>query len=158
MIRFEQATPADAPALAEVQTRTFDDDSRRFAGQPCGGPPGYNSAAWQIDMLRRATAYYKILSDDQIIGGIIVFNLKPGHYELGRIYLDPAFQDRGIGQQAIRFIEQAHPDAVRWTLGTPSWAARNHHFYEKVGYVKTREVQDGDMIEFRYEKRIAPGS
>lgn len=156
MIRFEKATPADAPALTAVQARTFDDDSRRFGGQPRGGPPGYDSTAWQIDIMRKATAYYKILSDDQVIGGIILFNFRPGQYELGRIYVDPDFQNRGIGQQAMQFIEDAHPDAVRWTLETPSWATRNHHFYEKVGYVKTGEVKAGRMAAFRYEKRIAP--
>lgn len=73
-ITFERAAPEDALILTDVQTRTFDDDSRRFAGQSSGGPPGYNSAQWQVEMMLRAEAYYKILADGQIIGGIIVFN------------------------------------------------------------------------------------
>jgi ribosomal protein S18 acetylase RimI-like enzyme len=147
---FEKATPADAAALTAVQKRTFDDDARRFSGQPSGGPPGYDSERWQLTMMIRATAYYKIVDGDQIIGGIIVFDMGGGHFVLGRIWIDPAYQDRGIGKQAIQFIEQAHPQAKKWTLDTPAWAVRNHHFYEKAGYVKTREA-DGMLF---YEKEM----
>ena len=71
-IRFEKARIADAEALTEVQRRTFDDDSRRFAGQPggpvprategSGGPPGYDSADWTLWAIR-AGIYYKILAE-----------------------------------------------------------------------------------------------
>lgn len=156
MITFDKATPADAPALTDVQTRCFDDDSRRFAGQERGGPPGYDSVAWQIEMMRRATAYYAIKEDGRIIGGIILFHVQGDHYELGRIYLDLEAQHRGIGAQAMAFIEDAFPQAARWTLGTPSWAVRNHYFYTKCGYSKVGEVaEEGGMIEFRYEKKLA---
>jgi ribosomal protein S18 acetylase RimI-like enzyme len=64
-----------------------------------------------------------------------------GHYELGRIYVDPDFQNRGIGQQAVRQMFGAFPEAQEWTLGTPSWAIRNQHFYEKMGFVKVREAE-----------------
>ena len=149
MIQFEQATPADAPALTAVQKRTFDDDAQRFAGQPSGGPPGYDSVRWQIEIMGKAAAYYKVLADGQIIGGMIVFDKGREHCVLGRIWIDPAFQNQGIGATAMQFIEQAHPQARRWTLDTPAWATRNHHFYEKMGYVKVRE---GDGF-FHYEKR-----
>jgi GNAT superfamily N-acetyltransferase len=105
-------------------------------------------------MMQRAT-YYKILDDKRIIGGFIVFNQGGGVCHLGRIYLDPDFQDRGIGGQAIEFIEKLFPAAKKWTLDTPSWAVRNHHFYEKHGYVKVGEQPLGpDMVLFLYEKVI----
>lgn len=137
MIRFKRARPADAPALAELQTRTFDDDSRRHGQGDRGGPPGYDSQAWQREVMRKA-AYYKVLDDERIIGGVIVFNMGGGHYELARVYIDPDYQGRGIGGQVIDFIERAFP-ARRWTLDTPAWALRNQHFYEKHGYVKIGE-------------------
>lgn len=60
MIKFVKAKFEDAEKLTEVQIRTFDDDSRRFSGQPSGGPPGYNSVRWQL-MIMRKGIYYKIL-------------------------------------------------------------------------------------------------
>jgi GNAT superfamily N-acetyltransferase len=150
MIKFMKAKLADAEKLTEVQIRTFDDDSRRFFGQPNGGPPGYNSIRWQL-MIMRKGIYYKILEGTKIIGGIIVFIMSPGHYNLGRIYIDPEYQDQGIGTQAMNFIESTFPDAQRWTLGTPKLATRNHHFYEKLGY--TRIGNDGPD-GYSYEKKV----
>jgi len=157
VIRFEKAALEDAQALTDVQVRTFDDDSRRFGGQASGGPPGYDSVDWQIWAMRRGI-YFKILDDDQIIGGIILFDMRNRHFNLGRIYLDPAYQGRGIGTQAIEFIEDRYPHVKKWTLDTPGWATRNQHFYEKLGYVKVgEELMDGqDWPLWLYEKRSGP--
>jgi hypothetical protein len=37
--------------------------------------------------------------------------------------------------------------AKRWRLGTPECAIRNHHFYEKNGFVKVQEVWDSELDE-----------
>ncbi|HEX3044101.1 MAG TPA: GNAT family N-acetyltransferase [Bacillota bacterium] len=150
MIKFVRAKIEDAEKLTEVQIKTFDDDSRRFFGQPHGGPPGYNSVKWQL-MIMRKGIYYKILDGSKIIGGIIVFKVGAGNYNLGRIYIDPEYQDQGIGTQAMNFIESTFRDAQRWTLETPKVATRNHHFYEKLGYIRVgNDGPDG----YLYEKRL----
>lgn len=156
MIELKPATPFDAAELTDVQTRTFDADSRAHGQGERGGPPGYDSVAWQIDMMQRGQ-YFKIMDGQRLIGGAIVFRVKHGHYELGRIYLDPEFQNRGLGAVAMQLIEQQFPNAKRWSLDTPDWAKRNHHFYEKRGYVKVREeVVDelGGLRLFFYEKEM----
>jgi ribosomal protein S18 acetylase RimI-like enzyme len=147
-VRFAQADPEDAPALTELQIHIFDADARRF----CGGPPGYDSVEWQIKMMRRGH-YYKILSGERIIGGFLVLRLGPSRFELSRIWIDPKFQSRGIGTLALEFLEDNYP-ARRWTLDTPSWAARSQHFYEKMGYCKIGEVDAGDGLLYLYEKRL----
>lgn len=156
MITLERATSADAAQLTEVQTRTFDADSRGHGQGERGGPPGYDSVAWQIDMMQRGQ-YFKIIAGQRIIGGAIVFDYGYGHFELGRIYLDPDFQNRGLGSIAMQLIEQQFSDAERWTLDTPDWAKRNHHFYEKLGYVKVGEEVVEELAGLRlflYEKEM----
>ena len=154
MIKFIKAKFEDAEKLTEVQIKTFDDDARRFFGQPNGGPPSYNSVKWQL-MIMRKGIYYKILDENTIIGGIIVFKVKPGHYNLGRIYIDPEYQDKGIGTQAMNFVESTFSDAQKWTLETPKLAYRNHHFYEKLGYIRVgNDGPDG----YSYEKRLNEGN
>ena len=141
MIRIEKATVQDAGRLTEIQTRTFQDDNKlKPPGCSMEGPPGYDSVDWNAEWIEK-TPYYKILFDDQIVGGLIVFDMGEGRYELGRIYVDPDYQNKGIGQQAIRLMFRAFPEASQWTLGTPSWAVRNQHFYEKMGFVKVRETE-----------------
>lgn len=87
--------------------------------------------------------YYKILSDGIIVGGINVYSKGDGHYYLNRIYIRPDYENTGIGQRAMVFIESCKEfsDALYWTLETPHRSYKNHHFYEKMGYVKTGDVE-----------------
>jgi GNAT superfamily N-acetyltransferase len=155
LIRFEKARIGDAEVLTEIQKRTFDDDALCFGGQPAGGPPGYDSADWTLWAMKTGI-YYKILAGDQIVGGVILFDMHRHHFNLGRIFVDPDWQNQGIGSQAIRFVEKTFPYVKKWSLDTPEWAIRNHHFYEKLGYVKVgEEVPEGADIRLcLYEKRM----
>ena len=156
MITLEQAQPEDAETLAEVQTRTFDDDARQHGRGERGGPPGYDSTDWQTRMMREA-AYYKILDDEKIVGGAIIFDKGSDHIYLGRIYIDPDYQNRRIGAEAMRLIEACYPAARRWTLETPQWALRNQHFYERQGYIKVGEqwLEGEDHGDVLYEKLLS---
>ena len=145
-ITIERATREDAEELTEIQTRTFKDDNKlKPPGCIMGGPPGYDSVDWNAGWIAK-TPYFKILFDGQIVGGIIVFDMGQGCYEVGRIYVDPDLQNRRIGQQALKLMFRAFPEARKWILGTPGWAIRNQHFYEKMGFVKLRETEvDPDL-------------
>jgi len=157
MIRFVRASVEDAETLTKIMTYAFDEDSRKFADIPKNGPPGYDMVEWHTFLMQKGF-YYKILSDEYIIGGFTVFNLGDGHYRLGTIYIHPDFQNKGIGTQAVKFIEKTFPQAKEWSLDTASWARRNHHFYEKLGYVKVGETKTENHFEkpeaFLYEKKM----
>jgi GNAT superfamily N-acetyltransferase len=114
LLSFEEITEQDLPELTKVMTRAFDDDSQKHRGLERGGPEGYDNG-----------------SQGEIIGGIIVWILEEGHNILGTIFVDPAFQDQGVGTQTWQFIEAAYPETLSWRLGTPEWATKNFHFYEK---------------------------
>ncbi|MHA6531142.1 GNAT family N-acetyltransferase [Paenibacillus sp. BAC0078] len=154
MLSIQLASPQDASRLAEVQKRTFDHDAQQYQNKPEEGPPGYGSISWQSDMMKSGH-YYKLLEDDVIIGGMIIFpseNKEECH--LGRIFIDPKHQNRGYGQEAFRFLFSTFSSAQKWTLDTPSWAVRNHHFYKKHGFVQIAEVLDTNSGEtlFQYER------
>jgi GNAT superfamily N-acetyltransferase len=152
--RFERAMSSDVLELTGVMTRAFDDDSRRFRGKPeGGGPPGYNTGEFLRRWMREGVGY-KMMIGGVAVGAFIVFVEENGNNVLGTIFVDPEFQSLGIGTRAMRFVEETYPQARRWRLGTPEWATRNHHFYEKCGYKKIgeeRNVEEG-FIGFLYEK------
>jgi GNAT superfamily N-acetyltransferase len=175
MIQFLKARPRDAAALACASERAFHSDIH--CGAPgIGGPPGYDSEAWQRKIMRVGD-YFKIVSgaqsagdvqsvghaqsvgdgkpvtDGHIVGGIIVFRQAPRHYELGRIFVDPDVQNQGIGTQAFEFLWQEYPLAKKWTLGTPAWNRRTRHFYAKVGFVEVGSDGHGGIL---LERIIAP--
>ena len=104
--------------------------------------------------MMRIGQYYKILLHGQIVGGFIVLYKKPRLYELGRIFVDPDFQNQGIGTQAFEFLWKEFPLAKKWTLGTPAWNSRTRHFYKKVGFVEVAtDGADGILLEKRITSR-----
>ncbi|MFC1572201.1 GNAT family N-acetyltransferase [Candidatus Eisenbacteria bacterium] len=137
-LTFETTTEADIPELTDVMKRAFNDDTQKHLGKERGGPPGYDNG----DFFRKWLFGYeqseghKILADGRIIGGIVVWILDGGENILGTIFVDPGFQDRGIGWRTWEFIEERYPETKSWRLETPAWATKNHHFYQKCGFVR----------------------
>ncbi len=80
---------------------------------------------------------------EKIIGAFIVFKDYPqkGSNVLGTIFLDPEYQNQGIGTFVMNHVHQTYP-ANHWILDTPEWQTRNHHFYEKLGYRKVGEQKE----------------
>jgi len=157
MTNIEKALPEDVEKLTEIEIRAFIDDNKNKPPN-CNleGPPGYNSLKWNLHWIQH-TYYYKITFKEVIVGGAILFDLGDCHYELGRIWIDPKHQNKKIGQDAMRMLFKLHSDVRRWTLGTPSWAIRNQHFYEKLGFVKIRETEvDPDLgwSGIEYERKL----
>jgi RimJ/RimL family protein N-acetyltransferase len=126
------AYPSDANVLAEISKRAFLSDVV-CGGKGEGGPPGYESAQWQVFMMKKSK-YHKFTVGDVTIGGAIVINKSKGHYYLGRIFIDPKYHRKGIGTEAMQLLLGNYPDARRWTLETPPWNIRTKAFYEKLGF------------------------
>lgn len=146
-----KAVARDAKVLALASQRAFDNDVNFGAPGP-GGPPGYDSAAWQKGMMRRAD-YFKIVLEGEVAGGIIVFRTGVRQYEVGRIFVAPEHQNKGIGTQAMEFLWETYPLAKHWTLGTPEWNRRTRHFYRKVGFVEIGRDPRGGIL---FERSLAP--
>jgi GNAT superfamily N-acetyltransferase len=135
-LSFQEIEESDIQVLTPVMKRAFDDDAQKHLGQESGGPPGYDDGeffrTWLLPY--EESIGYKIMSREGVIGGIIVWILPEGHNILGTIFVDPDFQDIGVGEQTWRFIEEKYPKTISWRLGTPTWATKNHHYYVKCGF------------------------
>lgn len=143
-IEIKKARKGDAAELAAVSERAFHSDIDH--GAPgLGGPPGYNSANWQARRMQIAD-YYKVLAGAKIIGGLIIQRRAAREYEVGRLFIDPAYQGRGIGSRVMAFVEEAYPLTKRWVLDTPVWNQRTRRFYRRLGFVEIREDASGLVI------------
>lgn len=160
----EHAKTEDATQLAETSKRAFRSDVHVGApkgqdgtGGEGGGPPGYDSPAFQVRMMQ-VCRYYKMIYDGRIVGGLIASQRSPGHYELERIFVDPDYHNRGIATRAFEQVFSMYQDAKIWTLGTPEWNVRTKHFYEKLGFVQIGWTSDYPTWRGRYyEKQMDPG-
>jgi GNAT superfamily N-acetyltransferase len=160
---FTEISADDVDELTRVMTSAFDDDTHKHLGVERGGPEGYDDGSFFRNWLfeRQETVGYKILYDGRIIGGFILWIYDDGHNVLGTMFTDPEFQDRGVGTRAWQFIEKTYPDTRGWTLETPSWAKKNHRFYQdKCGFRKTKENvrTDHEGTSFVYQKVMVKDS
>ena len=149
MLELKEARRPDSVLLAEISGRAFDNDIHYGAPGP-GGPFGYKSVSWQQKAMKWGT-YFKIIFEKQMIGGIIVIRKSAGHYEIGRAFIEPEFQNQGLGEQAFRLLWEEYPFTRRWTLGTPEWNARTQHFYKKLGFEEVGFDGKGGVL---FERKV----
>ena len=160
-VTLERAKEEDAERLADISKRAFHSDIDVGAPGKEGGPPGYDSPEFQVNLMRWCD-YHKILYDGRIVGALIVAKRKAGHYECSRIFVDPEFHNQGIATRAFEMTWDMYKDAKVWTLGTPEWNVRTKHFYEKLGFVQvgwTNSSAQGFSSEWRgryYERLMDP--
>ncbi len=143
-MEIRKARASDAEGLAAASKAAFDDDVNHGAPGP-GGPEGYDLPGFQERMMALGD-YYTILEAGEIIGGIIVFRKQVREYYLGRIFITPAWQNRGLGKEAMAFLWRQYPLAKRWTLDTPVWNARTRGFYASVGFREIGEDGEGGVL------------
>lgn len=87
------------------------------------------------------------LYNGEIIGGAMIFIESNQVHNLGRIFIDPNYQNQGLGKKVMKKIEGSFPDSTKWWLDTPRWSVKNHHFYTKCGFTKVREEEDLYIFE-----------
>lgn len=146
-VRLERAKPEDAGRLTVIQGRAFLTEQQYIPGEdlerlhamedPPVGPPGVVDIGWTKKMIESPECvYYKLLLGERLVGGVIIaLDAEKYHMEnFWRIFIEPVYHDRGIGQEAFRQIYMLHPNVNRWTLRTPEFHTKNRHFYERMGF------------------------
>ena len=154
-VHVAQAIEEDAEGLVEICKRAFETDVE--VGAPSlGGPPGYDSALAQVRLMGFMD-YYKVLLEDQLVGGVIVGYCGERHRVLERIFVDPEYHKRGVGSRAMELTMGLYPRVKLWTLGTPEWNVRTKRFYEKLGFVQVGwDLADPSWRGRWYEKLTDP--
>ena len=144
-LAFQVMNETDIPEVTLIMKRAFNDDAQKHLGKESGGPPGYDNGeffrTWLLPY--QESVGYKILAGQILIGGIIVWILPESHNILGTIFVDPVYQDQGVGYKTWQFIEDTFPETNSWCLGTPSWATKNHYYYKKCGF---KQVDSDPLI------------
>jgi len=157
-LQFRNFEKTDVALFTGIMKRAFDEDTKRHLGEESGGPPGYDNGdflrKWALD--KNSTAY-AIFKENVPIGAVIVWINSNDENFLGNIFVDPDFQDKGIGTSVWRFIESKFPETRVWRTETPGFSKRNHNFYvNKCGFKVVKIENPGDKYEESYimEKEV----
>lgn len=109
---------------------------------------------------------FTILEDGRIIGGLwyisganlLLCQLQPHEYYLGRVFIAPDMQGKKAAQRAILMCEKHFPDAVKYYVDFPDVLEKNRRCYAGAGYTPTgikKETDPGVTLELykKYVKR-----
>ncbi|ABR34840.1 GNAT family N-acetyltransferase [Clostridium beijerinckii] len=148
-IKFGKMTEKDITSLVKIMKRAFDYDSQIHLGKETGGPPGYDDGTflskWGLD--KKATSYC-IYLNDVLIGGTILWINDSNENFLGSLFIDPDYEDKGIGTRIWSEIEDMYPNTRAWSTETPIFSHRNHNFYvNKCGFHVIRIENPKDLEE-----------
>ncbi|WP_404448509.1 GNAT family N-acetyltransferase [Sutcliffiella horikoshii] len=146
----------DAEQLTLLMKRTFDEEALHWLGSLDSHfadyniqPPGYDSVHTTRYMMEELV-YYKIMLEQQLVGGVILTVTGSRYGRIDRIFIDPSYQGQGFGSEVISLVEKTYPTVTTWDLETSGRQKGNLHFYEKMGFERTFETED----EVSYIKRI----
>lgn len=94
--------------------------------------------------------------DGRVVGSVRGQCLEGG-CRVGRLFVHPDWEGRGIGQRLLVSIEAAFPDAGSCSLYTGHRSNRNLYIYRKHGYVETRREAVGPgLVMVHLRKRLGP--
>ena len=148
-ICYIRAVVDDAGELIELQNQAFKDDYLKY-----GHCPSYDEP---IDIMRKHISTwisYIITVDGENAGDIIIRKREGSSYYIRVLSIIPRFQNMHVGKKAIDFLEHTHTEGIAWELITPKDNARNCHFYESCGFVKTGEKKEDDKLTLNIYRKV----
>lgn len=154
-IQFKKSEISDAEEIIRVRANAFKEEVKMYGH----GHTQMDSVAKEREFIRNIDGNnfsYILLDDGKIIGGMRVVDKGNANFYLGSVYVALEYQNKGIGSMIMKFLNDKFPNAITWTLRTPYLSYRNHHFYEKHGFIKVGETEprDDGFFLFLYEKVI----
>jgi len=93
--------------------------------------------------------FLKAILDGRIVGSVRGY-LKEETLHIGRLAVDPRFQNQGIGTQLVGSIEACFPSAERYELFAGNRSVKNLRLYYNLGYREFKREPVGDQVMMVY--------
>lgn len=129
-MQIELAGVGDAQEILDLQKLAY--QSEAALNNDYSIPPLTQSLD-EIKADFRQQVVFKATLDGHIVGSVRG-RLRDGSCHIGRLIVDPEFQNRGIGTRLLNRIEQHFGEAQHYELFTSERSERNLYLYKKLGY------------------------
>ncbi|WNS45969.1 GNAT family N-acetyltransferase [Paenibacillus sp. MMS20-IR301] len=140
-VKLIKAQAEDAAAIHAMQTQAFLPLLEKYQDHDTN--PANETVERTVERINQAHADKYIISCSGVaVGAVRVTEKENKKYRVGRIFITPEHQGKGIAQQVFALIEQIYADAKSWELDTIMQEARNCYLYEKLGYKRTGETHE----------------
>lgn len=148
-MQIETADNNDAAEILLLQKEAFQSEAKAYNDFEI---PPLTETIEELKQLFKNHIFLKATVDGKIVGSVRA-SLNNGTCHIGRLVVDPKFQNQGIGKKLLSEIERKCAACKRFELFTGIKSAKNIHLYEKAGYraFKTEAVS-GKLSLICFEK------
>ena len=150
-MQIETADINDAAEILLLQKEAFQSEAKTYNDFEI---PPLTETLDDLKQLFKNHIFLKATVDGKIVGSVRA-SLNNGTCHIGRLVVDPQFQNQGIGKKLLFEIERKCASCKRFELFTGIKSAKNIHLYEKEGYraYKTEAVS-GKLSLICFEKVV----
>lgn len=149
--KIEQVFTVDLPEILDLQKRAFGKVAKLMNNFEL--PPLLQTIE-EIQKENKIGIILKYLSDkNRIIGSVRGFLDKNNICHIGKLIVDPDFQNKGIGKTLMHEIEKYFPTCDKFTLFTGDETPNTLHLYKKIGYQVIGKQNMGGINMIFMEKR-----
>ena len=145
-MKVEIASIDDLTEILELQIRAYQSEAEIYNDYSI---EPLIETALELQKQFKYKTFLKAALDDEIVGSVRGY-LKAETVHIGRLAVEPNFQNQGIGTQLIRSIEAYFPSAERYELFTGSKSVNNLRLYNNLGYSEFKRELVGDQVMMVY--------
>ncbi len=147
----QDAKNGDAEAILDLQKRAYRSEAALYDLETIS-PMTQTLDEMEADITNQVVL--KAVTDGQIVGSVRA-QVKDGTCHIGRLIVDPSYQNRGIGTRLMDEIEAHFAGVERFELFTGHKSARNLYLYGKLGYAPYKRERVSDALTIVYlEKQV----
>jgi GNAT superfamily N-acetyltransferase len=151
LLLIETADVNDAAKILLLQREAFQSEAKAYNDFEI---PPLTETLDELKLLFTNHIFLKATIDGKIVGSVRA-SVNNGTCHIGRLVVDPKFQNQGIGTKLLGEIERKCASCKRFELFTGIKSARNIHLYGKVGYRAFRtEAVCGRISLICFEKVV----
>ena len=129
-VKIIKATKNDLREILKIQKLSYQQQAEIYNNYNI--PPltqTYNEIMLDYDKM----IFLKAIKENKIIGSVRAYEENNSCY-IGRLFVHPDFQKKGIGKKLIKEIENKFQSVNRYELFTGHKSIKNIHLYKKLGY------------------------
>lgn len=155
-ITIEKATVEDAAAILELQQKAYQEEAKIYNDYnipPLRQTLAEIQADFERQLFLKAVATNSQEPIPKIISSVSAY-IKEGTCYIGRLIVDPNWQNKGIGSQLMKEIEQSFEQASRFELFTGYKSERNLYLYQKLGYRVFKNQPVADNLTLVYLEKF----
>jgi ribosomal protein S18 acetylase RimI-like enzyme len=97
--------------------------------------------------------FLKVVDDDKVIGSVRAYEENDTCY-IGKLIVEPSFQNSGIGTKLMLEIERRFEGVKRFELFTGYKSKKNLHLYDKLGYRAFRREIISDRLTLIFMEKF----